>query len=224
MRKQLRITGDTVYFFLGIVRKEDAIKGDFFPYYILRKTKKESSLRSGYIVSKPGQRDDNPKVLVTSLSGNEKFINILRYYRTRVHEQEARRYRMQYRKKYFPEGYLCYFECDIYGIQTGTAIIIMRVPAHEKGFQVDQAMQRNIIEEMRPKLLTETIVKEPLCIEIPTRKPILWQDVRKDYSRYDDVRKRQESEGYTSNKKELPEKKAYKREKIRRKENAEQQE
>lgn len=118
-------------FFIGIVRQRDADRGCFNPTYVLFQSHGISENRTGWRVLKlPGKYADMRKVLVAAPCGHENMIAFLSHYRTRDHMHGSKKYRHEYTKKYYPKGFLCWFECDQFGQQTGRAIIIKRVPDH----------------------------------------------------------------------------------------------
>lgn len=84
----------------------------------------------------------------------------------------------EYTKKYYPEGVLFYFPCNIYGERCGTPILIKKVPDakanSDQGFQeLKQAAERKIY-------LNELFSKEPKHedMNFSSVKPILYQDKR----------------------------------------------
>ena len=126
MRKPLQ------FWYLGIVDKNDAKKGEWHPTWILCKSTEMSDARSGYrVIRVGGGLDGMTRVLVTSQTGNELLIDFLSNYRTRdkmIGTASKRKTR-----KYYPEGFLCYFACDLTGQRTGPATLIKRVPDKSVG-------------------------------------------------------------------------------------------
>lgn len=115
-----------MFWFLAIVKKEDVAKGNWIPFYILCQSHGTAETRSQWRVIKRGSSVQNmPKVLVTSIHGNELLVDFMSGYRTRDHMHGSKH---KSTKKYYPEGMLCWFPCDHYGQQTGPALIVKRVP------------------------------------------------------------------------------------------------
>lgn len=149
-----------MYYYLAIVKKTDMRKGNIVPSYVLCKTKGTAESRAPWRVVQP----DNtlgamPKVLVTTLTGHEEMIDFLSCYRTRDTMYQTGRRKNKKMRKYYPEGGLFWFPCDISGYQTGPALFIKRVPDTDIGKVADQGFAR----------LKAFWEKKPLMSEILTR-------------------------------------------------------
>lgn len=103
-----------------------------------------------------------PKVLVTSLIGNEAMIDFLCSYRTRDHMHGDKRYKHEDTKKYYPRGALCWFECNQYGEPLGTVIFIEKVPRSKRG-KTDSGMQRLLEARSYIPPIKTVLAREPTC-------------------------------------------------------------
>lgn len=117
-------------FFMGIVAKDDMDKGIFEPSYILYRSKGTSQNRSGIRVyrSNVNVSANMQKLLAYVPYGNEGLIDFMSHYRTRDHMHKDQKYDHAETKKYYPQGGLFWFQCDVYGNRTGAAIFIKNVP------------------------------------------------------------------------------------------------
>lgn len=144
-----------MFYYLGIIKDRDARAGNYIPSYILCKRNRKSEARSGWMVVKTNNvYADLPKVLVTDVSGNEAMIDFLSRYRTRDHMIGSK---FKSTEKYYPEGVLCWFECDIYGQGTGNVLYIKHVP--EKYGRADDGYKKLRAEIQREKSFKELLLE-----------------------------------------------------------------
>lgn len=115
-------------YFLAIVAKEDLLRGNIAPSYILCASMSNSENRSPWRVYRANTNFNCPRVLVKWPTGNEAMEDFLSHYRTRDHMHGDKRYKHSSTKKYYPEGALFWFECNEYGEADGPAIFIKNVP------------------------------------------------------------------------------------------------
>lgn len=129
-------------YFLAIVAKQDLIRGNIAPSYILCQSHGTSENRSPWRVYRANTPlAKSPKVLTKWPSGNDLMVDFLSSYRTRDHMHDPSRYKHESTKKYYPEGALFWFECNDYGEITGPAVFVKTVP--EKGVhKLDSGKQR----------------------------------------------------------------------------------
>lgn len=129
-------------YFLAIVAKQDLLRGNIAPSYILCQSHGTSDKRSPWRVHRADIIPSNAsKVLTKWPSGNNIMINFLSCYRTRDHAHGARYVHHEHTKKFYPEGALFWFECNDYGEAIGPAIFVKCVP--EKGvYKLDSGKQR----------------------------------------------------------------------------------
>ena len=164
-------------YFLAIVAKQDLLRGNIVPSYILCKSGGNSEARSPWRVYRANVMSSSvSKVLVKWPSGNDIMIDFLSSYRTRDHMHGARFYKHAYTKKYYPEGALFWFECNDYGEITGPAVFVKYVP--EKGaHKLDSGKQR--LEEMlaQKPSVPELFTNDPfaVCLISSGVKPTLYQ-------------------------------------------------
>ena len=132
-----------MYYFLAIVKQKDMKNGNIIPSYILCKDSGTSENRAPWRIIQPGSQVSHlPKVLVTSLIGNETMIDFMSAYRTRDKNYMTHR-KGKATQKYYPEGALFWFPCDIYGNIKGAALYIKHVPDPElKKLGADQGFAR----------------------------------------------------------------------------------
>lgn len=118
-----------------------------------------------------------PKVLVTSLYGNEAMIDFLRSYRTRDHMHGDRHYKKENTMKYYPKGALFWFSCDIYGRPDGLSIFIERIPQKRKRETADGGFRRLKAARARVMPIQEKLSREPRAdpLETSVVKPKLVQ-------------------------------------------------
>jgi len=144
-----------MYAFLAIVSQQDLADGNIVPSYVLCQSHGVSAARSGWrIVRQNASMANMPKVLVTSLYGNDHMIDFMSSYRTRDHMHGDQAYTHEETKKYYPKGALFWFVCDRFGEAIGPAVFIRRVPV--KSRQTDQGYRR-LIEEQAKRPLWSTI-------------------------------------------------------------------
>lgn len=130
-------------YFLAIVSREDLLRGNIAPSYVLCQSHGDSQNRSPWRVYRANTPLVNcPKVLVRYPSGNDAMIDFLSSYRTRDHMHRARYYHHVHTLKYFPEGALFWFECNDYGEQTGPAVFVKTVPDASMQVKNDTGKQR----------------------------------------------------------------------------------
>lgn len=148
-----------MYAFLAIVSQQDLNAGNIVPSFVLCQSHGMSAARSGWrIVRQNTGLSRMPKVLVTSLTGNEHMIDFMSSYRTRDHMHGDTAYTHEETKKYYPKGALFWFICDRYGDELGPAVFIKCVPV-KKG-PTDSGYRR----------LLEGQAKRPLWSKIFTRE------------------------------------------------------
>ena len=165
-------------FFMGIVKKEDADRSIFNPTYILCQAHGGSENRTGWRVVKTGSRYGNMnKVLVATPCGHDDMIAFLSNYRTRDHMHGSRRHTYESTKKYYPEGFLCWFTCNQFGDQIGEAILIKKVPDRTKR-KTDDGARFLAYENERVIPLWEKFSKDDSMTDYPQTgvKPQLYQD------------------------------------------------
>ena len=127
-------------YFLAIVSQQDLLRGNIVPSYILCQSHGTSENRSPWRVYRADTKLAScPKAMVRSLNGNEAMIDFLSAYRTRDHMHGSKRYKHSSTTKYCPEGALFWFECNVYGEPTGSALFIKTIPdktisAYDEGF------------------------------------------------------------------------------------------
>lgn len=155
-----------MYYFLAIVKKKDILNGNIVPSYILCKNQVTSDKRSPYRIVRPDNAlSGMPKVLVTSLVGNDHLIDFMSAYRTRDKMYRVDKRKTKAMRKYYPEGALFWFPCDIEGRQKGPALFIKQVPDKniretDKGFQrLKEALSK------RPRM-NETLSQEPGMLDL----------------------------------------------------------
>lgn len=130
-----------MYYYLAIVKEKDLLKGNITPSYILCKTNGKSENRSPWHVVQAQHDNGNlPKLLVTSLVGNDFIIEFMSNYRTRDKHYYIKGRHTKAMRKYYPKGALFWFPCDINGIQKGPALFVKRVP-DKTCAQTDQGLQ-----------------------------------------------------------------------------------
>lgn len=136
-----------MYYYLAIVKKKDMLNGDFIPSYILCKRLTDPSNRAEWIICQRERlREAYPIALVTRLTGHEEMVDFMSHYRTRDKNKLKNGHKTRLIQKYYPEGGLFWFPCDIEGAQKGPALFIKRVPDHSiKGS--DTALKR--LQEFR---------------------------------------------------------------------------
>lgn len=159
-----------MYYFLAITLDADVLNGSFWPSYVLCKSWTESEKRTGWRVTKQLEGKPTkklPRLLVTSMFGHEDLIFFLSNYITQDSFKG---------KHYFPHGYLCWYECNKYGEETGVVHLIKHVPEEENWGLMNQSKLRKLkaIQEKKPSL-KEVFSKEALCISASHKKPKLVQ-------------------------------------------------
>lgn len=156
-----------MYYFLGIVEQHDLVEGRIQPAFILCQSHGVAQTRSGWRVIK--QSPDNamtsmPKVLTTSLIGNEAMIDFLCSYNTRDHMHGDKHYTHEETKKYFPVGALCWFGCNCYGEPNGYAVLIRKVPDTKGRYKQSGFQRLKAHQEYRPSW-KELLSRDLRCIE-----------------------------------------------------------
>lgn len=117
-----------MFYYLGIIKEEDVRKGNYEASFILCQSKGTSEKRSGWrVIKTKSTYVTMPKVLVNNMYGNEAMIDFLSKYRTRDHMHNSK-YRHEKTLKYYPKGWLCWFECNKYGVPSGNVLYIKNVP------------------------------------------------------------------------------------------------
>lgn len=155
-----------MYYYLGLILDKDMKKGNFTPSYVLCKTNTVSETRAPWRIVKPGGTlGAMPKVLVTSLIGHEDMIDFMSSYRTRDKMYKVHGRHTKAMKKYYPEGALFWFPCDISGIQKDAALFIKRVP--DKKGQTDQGFTRLKERWNRVIPIKELLSREPAMLDMP---------------------------------------------------------
>lgn len=165
-----------MYYYLAIVKKADMQKGHFVPSYVLCKTSGQSKSRAPWRVVQP----DNvlgamPKVLVTTLTGHEEMIDFLSAYRTRDKMYQPGRRKSKKTRKYYPEGGLFWFPCDLSGYQKGPALFIKRVPDPTFSKTVDQGFTRLKAFWERKPVMSEILTRDERFYALENVKPKLRQ-------------------------------------------------
>ena len=168
-------------YFLAIVAKQDLLRGNIVPSYILCKSGGMSDARSPWRVYRANAMPRGvSKVLVKWPSGSDIMVDFLSRYRTRDHMHAARFYHHEHTKKYYPEGALFWFECNDYGEVTGPAVFVKTVPdqlAHKQ----DSGKQR--LEQMlaHDPSVAELLANDPFAIPLICSgvKPKLYQPQQK---------------------------------------------
>ncbi len=166
-----------MYWFLGIVKKEDVEYGNWNPSYILCASHGTKETRSPWRVVKNMKVFGNmPKVLVTTPIGQTAMVDFLSNYRTRDH-MHGSDYRST--KKYYPEGMLCWFPCDRHGDRLGPALLVKKVPDKKRSWSdTDQGLEtykRMIAEQQEEKLISQVISSCAGFEGIPEVKPTFIQ-------------------------------------------------
>lgn len=116
-------------YFLAIVGDPDIKVGNWVPSYVLCRAEKHSESRSGWrVIDANGRHKNMPKILVKTIEDKQIMIDFMSKFRTRKHGHKSRKYAYKNTKKFYPKGMLCWFKCDEHGKQTGSAIMIKRVP------------------------------------------------------------------------------------------------
>lgn len=153
-------------YFLAIVSRDDLLCGNIVPSYILCQSHGGSESRSPWRVYRANTVLANcPKVLVRSIAGNEIMIDFLSAYRTRDHMHGSKRYRHKSTKKYYPEGALFWFECNIYGEPTGRSIFIKRIP--DKTIKGEDGGFTRLKEHLEQKPTTKDLLtSDPLMVDM----------------------------------------------------------
>lgn len=157
-----------MYYYLAIVKKKDLLRGEIIPSYILCKTQGTSEARAPWRVA---QRESTlgamPKVLVTMPYGHEEMIDFLSAYRTRDKMYHPGTRKTKKTRKYYPEGALFWFPCDLEGVQKGPALFIKRVPDPVIGREADQGFNRLKAFWARKQLMSETLSKDGALVDMP---------------------------------------------------------
>ena len=164
-------------FFIGIVKQEDADNGVFEPSYVLYKSHGGSAARTGWRVLKiPEAYESMNRVLVATPCGHDDMIAFLSHYRTRDHMHDSRRYSHEATKKYYPKGFLCWFECNQFGDQIGEAIIVKRVP--DKTNSKSDIGMVVYMDSQTPDPLWMRFSKDDTVMDLTESsvKPILYQE------------------------------------------------
>ena len=123
---------------------------------------------------KHADRVQMPKALVRELEGHEDMIAFLSNFRTRDHMHGARRWKHERTKKYYPEGALFWFECDVYGRQNGPAYYIKHVP--DPSADRDEAFRNLLQERERIPDVKELLLREKLFMVMPEAVRMVWHD------------------------------------------------
>lgn len=164
-------------YFLAIVAKDDLLRGNIAPSYILCQSHGESDKRAPWRVYRAdGIAPSINKVLVKWPSGNDVMIGFLSCYRTRDHAHRAKRIRHEHTKKYYPEGALFWFECNDYGEVTGPAVFVKTVP--EKGvYKLDSGKQRLAQAMAVTPSVSDLFSNDPFAVSLMSSgvKPKLYQ-------------------------------------------------
>lgn len=168
-------------FFLAIVAKQDLLRGNIVPSYILCKSLGESEARCQWRVCRANVLPKNAiKVLVKWPSGSDIMVNFMSAYRTRDHMHGSKRYEHESTKKYYPEGALFWFECNKYGEVIGPAVFVKNVPERKDG-HARQRKQR-LEEALSQKCsLTDLYTNDPFAVPLQYSgvKPKLYQPQQK---------------------------------------------
>lgn len=144
-------------YFLSIVSQEDLLRGNIVPSYILCQSHGGAESRGPWRVYRANTSLAScPKVLVKTPVGNDAMIDFLSSYRTRDHMHNSRKYKHHQTKKYYPEGALFWFECNVYGEPTGSAIFVKCVPERNV-YKNDSGLSR-----LKEALSTELTTKDLL--------------------------------------------------------------
>lgn len=142
-----------MFYYLGIVLDKDWESGWIFPTYVLCQNhlKKETA----FAVRKQDptniiQQRRLQKILVTEPYGNENIVDYISHYMDQNPQER--------KKSFFPEGYLCYFPCDIYGTpdRRAFAIIVHHVPVKRKA-------KTAVVTQEDNRILSERISTDPRC-------------------------------------------------------------
>ena len=165
-----------MYYFLAIVKQKDLLRGNIEPSYILCKANGTKDTRAPWRVVQPENTlGAMPKVLVTTLVGHEEMIDFLSCYRTRDRMYHAGRRNSKKTRKYYPEGGLFWFPCDISGFRKGPALFIKRVPDESIGREADQGFNRLKAFWARKPVMSEILTRDSAFYGLPNTKPRLPQ-------------------------------------------------
>lgn len=149
-----------MYYFLGLVTDRDMKIGNIRPSYVLSSFETTSIKRAPWRVVKIGQMYETmPRVLVTSLIGNQLVIDFMSYWRALVPRKRGSPFKSKHRRIYI-HGALFFFECDRRGNRTGKAVFIKRVPDREGRDQEDN-LKRYIAASLYTPSLKELFSREP---------------------------------------------------------------
>ena len=167
-------------YFLAIVAKDDLLRGNITPSYTLCKSRGSSDKRSPWRVYRANIESNAPKVLVKWPFGNALMIDFLSSYRTRDHMHNAKRYKYDNTKKYYPEGALFWFECNDYGEVIGPAVFVKYVP--EKGVHKLDGGKRRLEESLQQTpSVRQLFSNDPFAVPLICSgvKPKLYQPLQK---------------------------------------------
>ena len=152
------------YYFLGIVAKDDLLKGIIVPSFILCQSSGKSAARSGYRVMRVDTKliQQYSVVMVARIDEHPELIEYLSNYRTRDHMHTSKRRGHKRTMKYTPEGALFWFECTSEGAYEyrGRKIFIKTIP--DKAVKcVNQGFARLTRAMAATKTLSEQLSYEP---------------------------------------------------------------
>lgn len=158
-----------MFYFLGLVLKNDIAKGNIVPSYTLHKRlhPREGGRSEYYVQSaktvekaqtpKPTQANcrfwGRPKVLVTTPYGHDHLVNIMSMFRDTT-----------LGNSHSPKGSLFWFPCNEYGKIKGAAIWIKNVPDYSSGAR-SKKKERN-------KDWLEELIKVNKCMNMREAAPI----------------------------------------------------
>ena len=154
-------------YFLAIVSDVNIQKGIILPAYTLCKSQGTATTRSGWRVVKAGSHVERmPKVLVATPYGHDEMIRFLENYRTRDHMHGLEQFSHESTLKYYPKGWLCWFECNIYGDITGPAILIEQVPVNNRTQAKSDQGFAELKKELERDKTMDSLTLDPAYIDL----------------------------------------------------------
>ena len=167
---------EVTYAYLGLVVTKDLLKGKIRPSYIMCQSEGNHPGRAPWrIVRIDGGFDKMARVMVTDLLGNDDMVDFFSAYRRRDHGHTMSKRLHDRSMKYYPEGALFWFECNVYGEETGVATYIKAVPDKEmiRKYDVDSGFSR-----LKERWNAEPSIAKQIGCE-PSLIPLQKNDVKK---------------------------------------------
>lgn len=158
-----------MFYFLGIILDTYWRAGWYYPTYVLCKKRESTKVRPDLFVHKQDPlkptNADNLKALFLHPYGNDQIIEYMSD--VMVMGNQKKWTHKKNRRAFFPEGYLCYFTCNVYGEPLGQAILIKHVPET----RTRRRKTFKDLEEEPVKPLSQRLVFEENTTMLETVKP-----------------------------------------------------